>query len=139
MRALFFVDCIMAIKKQVALHYLFIEYYIGAEGGGRTRTVLLPQDFESCTSANSITSAYLYILTYFKVKIKKKFFNIFILLVINYKSSSAFRSISLAFSYLASLSLSLSVISLSLLKFILSSKSDSFTFLANGFALILSM
>lgn len=30
----------------------------GADGGGRTRTVLLPTDFESVTSANSITSAY---------------------------------------------------------------------------------
>ena len=29
----------------------------GAGGGGRTHTVLLPQDFESCTSANSITPA----------------------------------------------------------------------------------
>ena len=29
----------------------------GADGGGRTRTVLLPTDFESVTSANSITSA----------------------------------------------------------------------------------
>lgn len=67
-----------AQKKQVALSYLFIEYNIGAEGGGRTRTVLLPQDFESCTSANSITSAYLYILTYFKVKIKKKYFKFLI-------------------------------------------------------------
>ena len=31
----------------------------GADGGGRTRTVLLPTDFESVTSANSITSAYI--------------------------------------------------------------------------------
>ena len=30
---------------------------LGADGGGRTRTVLLPTDFESVTSANSITSA----------------------------------------------------------------------------------
>ena len=29
----------------------------GADGRGRTDTVLLPQDFESCTSANSITPA----------------------------------------------------------------------------------
>ena len=29
----------------------------GAGGRGRTDTVLLPQDFESCTSANSITPA----------------------------------------------------------------------------------
>ena len=29
----------------------------GADGGGRTRTVLLPTDFESVTSANSITPA----------------------------------------------------------------------------------
>ena len=29
----------------------------GAGGGGRTRTVLLPLDFESSTSANSITPA----------------------------------------------------------------------------------
>ena len=33
-------------------------YTFGADGGGRTRTVLLPTDFESVTSANSITSAY---------------------------------------------------------------------------------
>ena len=32
--------------------------FFGADGGGRTRTVLLPTDFESVTSANSITSAY---------------------------------------------------------------------------------
>ena len=31
----------------------------GAGGGGRTRTVLLPTDFESVTSANSITPALL--------------------------------------------------------------------------------
>ncbi len=31
----------------------------GAGGGGRTRTVLLPTDFESVTSANSITPAYI--------------------------------------------------------------------------------
>ena len=60
------------LKKQVALNYLLFNAY-GAEGGGRTRTVLLPQDFESCTSANSITSAYQYILTYFWIKIKKNF------------------------------------------------------------------
>ena len=30
----------------------------GAGGGGRTRTVSLPPDFESGTSANSITPAY---------------------------------------------------------------------------------
>ena len=30
----------------------------GAGGGTRTHTVLLPTDFESVTSANSITSAY---------------------------------------------------------------------------------
>ena len=34
-------------------------YYAGAGGGGRTRTVSLPPDFESGTSANSITPAYL--------------------------------------------------------------------------------
>ncbi len=34
----------------------------GADGGGRTRTVLLPTDFESVTSANSITSAYYIIM-----------------------------------------------------------------------------
>ena len=34
----------------------------GADGGGRTRTVLLPTDFESVTSANSITSAYYNVL-----------------------------------------------------------------------------
>ena len=33
--------------------------FFGADGGGRTRTVLLPTDFESVTSANSITSAYI--------------------------------------------------------------------------------
>ena len=31
--------------------------FSGADGGGRTRTVSLPTDFESVTSANSITSA----------------------------------------------------------------------------------
>ena len=31
--------------------------FFGADGGGRTRTVLLPTDFESVTSANSITPA----------------------------------------------------------------------------------
>lgn len=35
----------------------------GAGGGGRTHTVSPPQDFESCTSANSITPAQ-YILLY---------------------------------------------------------------------------
>ncbi len=30
----------------------------GADGGGRTHTVLLPRDFESRASANSTTSAY---------------------------------------------------------------------------------
>ncbi len=33
--------------------------FLGAGGGGRTRTVLLPTDFESVTSANSITPAYI--------------------------------------------------------------------------------
>ena len=37
-------------------------YWFGAGGGGRTRTVLLPTDFESVTSANSITPAYPYII-----------------------------------------------------------------------------
>ena len=32
--------------------------FFGAGGGGRTRTVSLPLDFESSTSANSITPAY---------------------------------------------------------------------------------
>ena len=34
-------------------------YCLNAGGGGRTRTVLPPTDFESVTSANSITSAHL--------------------------------------------------------------------------------
>ena len=40
---------------------IFAKKYIpfGAGGGGRTRTVLLPPDFESGTSANSITPAYI--------------------------------------------------------------------------------
>lgn len=38
---------------------LGIALLFGADGGGRTRTVLLPTDFESVTSANSITSAYI--------------------------------------------------------------------------------
>ena len=41
---------------------------VGAGGRGRTDTVSLPLDFESSTSANSITPAYLnhpYILHYF--------------------------------------------------------------------------
>ena len=32
-------------------------FLFGADGGSRTRTVLPPTDFESVTSANSITSA----------------------------------------------------------------------------------
>ncbi len=40
------------IKKRSRKLLLF-----GAGGGGRTRTVLLPPDFESGTSANSITPA----------------------------------------------------------------------------------
>ena len=35
----------------------FSEHLNGAEGGTRTHTVSLPTDFESVTSANSITSA----------------------------------------------------------------------------------
>ena len=34
-----------------------LRWSFGAGGGGRTRTVSLPQDFESSTSANSITPA----------------------------------------------------------------------------------
>ena len=34
-----------------------LRWIFGAGGGGRTRTVSLPQDFESSTSANSITPA----------------------------------------------------------------------------------
>ena len=34
-------------------------FFFGAGSGGRTRTVSLPLDFESSTSANSIIPAYL--------------------------------------------------------------------------------
>ena len=44
----------------------------GAGGGGRTRTVLPPTDFESVTSANSITPANItnHIITYRRDKVK---------------------------------------------------------------------
>ena len=35
-----------------------VQRHTGAGGGGRTRTVSLPPDFESGTSANSITPAH---------------------------------------------------------------------------------
>ena len=47
----------------------------GAGGRGRTDTVLPPRDFESRTSANSITPAhnYFYMITYFSKKSNSKF------------------------------------------------------------------
>ena len=45
---------------------------LNADGGGRTRTVLPPTDFESVTSANSITSAHLLILYHSKRQIVKQ-------------------------------------------------------------------
>ena len=36
---------------------IYLREFCGAGGGGRTRTVSLPTDFESVTSANSITPA----------------------------------------------------------------------------------
>ncbi len=38
----------------------FLSMQVGAGGGGRTRTVSLPLDFESSTSANSITPAFIF-------------------------------------------------------------------------------
>ena len=38
----------------------------GAGGGGRTRTVLPPTDFESVTSANSITPAHAFIIPHMR-------------------------------------------------------------------------
>lgn len=43
---------------------------LGAGGGGRTHTVSPPRDFESRTSANSITPASLYIIVKTQKKIK---------------------------------------------------------------------
>ena len=50
--------CVLAThtKKQDYDRWVIVLLF-GADGGGRTRTVLLPTDFESVTSANSITSA----------------------------------------------------------------------------------
>ena len=45
--------------KKVSFVYLQKRLFSGAGGGGRTRTVSLPLDFESSTSANSITPAYM--------------------------------------------------------------------------------
>ena len=51
---------------------IYLREFCGAGGGGRTRTVSLPTDFESVTSANSITPAHLlpfyYTLIYLKCK-----------------------------------------------------------------------
>ena len=47
-----------SLEKNVLLSGDKSTFFRGAGGGGRTRTVLLPTDFESVTSANSITSAY---------------------------------------------------------------------------------
>ena len=43
----------------------------GAGGGGRTRTVSPPLDFESSTSANSITPAYILFRTVSKSSLRK--------------------------------------------------------------------
>ena len=43
----------------------------GAGGGGRTRTVSPPLDFESSTSANSITPAYILFRTVSKSNLRK--------------------------------------------------------------------
>ena len=56
-------------------------FLFGAGGRGRTDTVSLPLDFESSTSANSITPANVHIIAYSKRKIKsffKKTLNIFL-------------------------------------------------------------
>ncbi len=46
-------------KVPVIIQKLFCarKLFIGAGGGGRTRTSVTPTDFESVTSANSITPA----------------------------------------------------------------------------------
>ena len=44
----------------------------GAGGGGRTRTLLPGLDFESSTSANSITPASVVIITLFSKEVKRK-------------------------------------------------------------------
>ena len=44
-----------------------------AGGGGRTRTVSLPTDFESVTSANSITPAYRHIISYFRCFVNPRY------------------------------------------------------------------
>lgn len=54
--------------------FLFQES-LGAGGGGRTHTVSPPRDFESRTSANSITpaSSYIIVKTQKKIKILNEF------------------------------------------------------------------
>ena len=65
-------------KKEAQLHIKAELLFFGAGGRGRTDTVLLPQDFESCTSANSITPAYnsLLIISHFREKVNTFFENI---------------------------------------------------------------
>ncbi len=59
----------------------------GAGGGGRTRTVSLPTDFESVTSANSITPAYSHSIPHFAIFVNphRKQLHIFQNLRINVK------------------------------------------------------
>ena len=47
------------IQKSLICQVDKLGFFVGAGGGGRTRTLLPGLDFESSTSANSITPAYL--------------------------------------------------------------------------------
>lgn len=65
-----------------------LSFKIGAEGGNRTRTVLLPLDFESSASASSTTSAwfnlaYLKSLSHNIYKFKNKFIIYYVRLLIS--------------------------------------------------------
>ena len=69
----------------------------GAGGGGRTRTVSPPRDFESRTSASSITPAYQRIKLYHKAFIKSTVFSIYFLflsifLIIRTTGTSIYRA-----------------------------------------------
>ena len=72
--------------KRAAAKQSFCCSPFGADGGGRTHTVSLPRDFESRTSANSITSAIIHtIILQITLKINtflKKYYNHLIYLFI---------------------------------------------------------
>ena len=59
-------------QKETTIFCRKLSFLFGAGSGGRTRTVSLPLDFESSTSANSITPASLLIISHYKNKINRK-------------------------------------------------------------------